>query len=74
MIVLNMLISVYHAEPEIFYDWFSCSFNCQIIDQLDCYMYVSSNGTLFKSPLKTVPNGLNEGKQYWTYITKHSQA
>ena len=32
MVVLNMLISVYHAEPEFFIDWIPYSFNCQIID------------------------------------------
>ena len=35
-----MLISVYHAEPEFFDDSASYSFNRQIIDLLDCYMYV----------------------------------
>ena len=40
MVVLNILIRVYHAEPEFFYDWVTYSFNCQIIDYLDCYMYV----------------------------------
>ena len=34
-----MLISVYHAEAEVFYDWLSYSFNCQIIYQLDCYLF-----------------------------------
>ena len=32
MVILSMLISVYHAEPEFFDDWVSYSFNCQIID------------------------------------------
>ena len=32
MVVINMLISGYHAEPEFFDDWVSYSFNCQIID------------------------------------------
>ena len=32
MVVLNVLINVYHAEPEYFDDWVSDSFNCQIID------------------------------------------
>ena len=33
MVVLNVLIGVYHAEPEFFsYNWVSYSFNCQIID------------------------------------------
>ena len=40
MVVLNIFISVYHAEPEFFDDWVSYSFNCQIIDLLDCYVYV----------------------------------
>ena len=31
MVILNMLIGVYHAEPE-FFDWVSFSFNWQIID------------------------------------------
>ena len=31
MVVLNLLISVYHAEPEFFDDCVSYSFNCQII-------------------------------------------
>ena len=32
MAVVNMLISVYHAELDFFDDWVSYSFNCQIID------------------------------------------
>ena len=40
MVVLNMLISVCHAGPEFFDDWVSYSFNYQIIDYLDCYVYV----------------------------------
>ena len=32
MVVFNVLISVYHAEPEYFDDWVSYLFNCQIID------------------------------------------
>ena len=35
-----MLIIAYHAEPEFFDDCVSYIFNCQIIDLLDCYMYV----------------------------------
>ena len=32
MAVLNVLINVYHAEPEFFDDWVSYYFDCQIID------------------------------------------
>ena len=32
MVVLNMLISVYHAELELLDNWVSYSFNCQITD------------------------------------------
>ena len=32
MVVLNILISAYHAEPDVFDVWVSYSFNCQIID------------------------------------------
>ena len=40
MVVLNNLISVYHAEPEFVDSWVSYSFNYQITDWLNCYMYV----------------------------------
>ena len=40
MVVLNMLINVYHAGPEFFDDLVSYSFNIQIIERLDCYVYV----------------------------------
>ena len=38
MVVLYVLISVYHAEPEVLDDWVSFSFNCQTIDWLDCHL------------------------------------
>ena len=41
MVVLNMLISVYHAEPEFFDDWSPIHLIARLlINRIDIYIYI----------------------------------
>ena len=63
MVVLNILISVYHAEPEFFDDWSAIHLIARLlINWIAICMYTKME-YCFKSPLKNISNGLNEIKK-----------
>ena len=63
MVVLNILISVYHAEPEFFDGWSAIHLIVRLlINWIAICMYIKME-YCFKSPLKNISNGFNERKK-----------
>ena len=63
MVVLNILISVCHDEPEFFDDWSAIHLIARLLFNWIAISMYTKMEYCFKSPLKNISNGLNEIKK-----------